>query len=211
MRIRILGTAVTLALSAIVSTSANARTNQSVSLTYDSDGRVRANSGEGRALRPVKARRQHTAVHWYRRHAMGQKYGRRAVVHRYARRVAVQGYVRHARRGNSVSLVGVVSPLAAKASEIVSACGSVVVSARSSRGGRSNHPLGRAVDVQGNPRCIYAHLAGWPGGYSTDYGRAPGGSHVHISYNPGGQEWGLRFAHGVRYTRRQHHRFAHAG
>ena len=98
----------------------------------------------------------------------------------------------HARLG-SVSLSGVTPVLAAKAREISSSCGSSVISAVSRRGGRSNHPIGRAVDMRGNPSCIYAHLKGWPGGYSTDYRSA---GHVHISYNPGGQEWGLRFAHG---------------
>lgn len=98
-------------------------------------------------------------------------------------------------REKSVSLGGVVAPLASKAREIMRDCGSVVVSAVSRRGNRSNHPRGRAVDLQGNPRCIYAHLKKWPGGVSTDYASAPGGPHVHISYNPGGQEWGLRFAH----------------
>lgn len=96
-------------------------------------------------------------------------------------------------RSGSVSLAGVTPVLAAKAREIASSCGSSVISAVSRRGGRSNHPIGRAVDMRGNPSCIYAHLKSWPGGYSTDYGSA---GHVHISYNPGGQEWGLRFAHG---------------
>jgi hypothetical protein len=98
----------------------------------------------------------------------------------------------HARSG-SVSLAGVTPVLAAKAREIASACGSSVISAVSRRGNRSNHPIGRAVDMRGNPSCIYAHLKGWPGGYTTDYRSA---GHVHISYNPGGQEWGMRFAHG---------------
>jgi hypothetical protein len=98
----------------------------------------------------------------------------------------------HARSG-SVSLAGVTPVLAAKARAISAACGSSVISAVSRRGNRSNHPIGRAVDMRGNPSCIYAQLKGWPGGYTTDYRSA---GHVHISYNPGGQEWGLRFAHG---------------
>ena len=101
--------------------------------------------------------------------------------------------------GRSVSLAGVTPVLAAKARQIVASCGSVIVSAVSRRGIRSNHPIGRAVDLTGNPGCIYAHLKGWPGGYSTDYSAV---RHVHISYNPGGQEWGLHFAHGG------HHRHA---
>jgi hypothetical protein len=122
---------------------------------------------------------------------------------------ASKGWAKHVRREKakthqrgSVSLAGVVAPLVAKAEEIKSSCGSVVVSAVSHRGNRSNHPIGRAVDMQGNPSCIYAHLKNWPGGVSTDYGSAPGGPHVHISYNPGGQEWGLRFAH--RHARKRH-------
>ncbi len=93
-------------------------------------------------------------------------------------------------------LRGVAPELAAKAREIVSACGSRVISGvRHTRvaGTRrmSLHASGRAVDMAGNPGCIYARLRGWPGGYSTDYGRV---RHVHIS-GPGGREDGLRFAH----------------
>ena len=96
-------------------------------------------------------------------------------------------------RKQSVSLEGVTPVLAAKAREIEATCGSVIISAVSKRGIRSNHPIGRAVDVEGNPSCVYALLKDWPGGYSTDYSAV---RHVHISYNPGGQEWGFRFAHG---------------
>lgn len=104
------------------------------------------------------------------------------------------------RQANSVSLAGITPPLAAKAREIQAACGSKVVSAirhgaRVYGGSRSNHASGRAVDLQGNPSCIYAHVRDWPGGVSTDYATAPGGPHVHLSYNPGGMEWGLRFRH----------------
>lgn len=101
---------------------------------------------------------------------------------------------------NGVSLQGVVAPLAEKARAIAAACGSRVVSAvrRGATvygGSASNHASGRAVDLQGNPACIYAQLRDWPGGVSTDYQRAPGGPHVHVSYNPSGMEWGLRFVH----------------
>jgi hypothetical protein len=113
-----------------------------------------------------------------------RKYAHRKHAHRkYAKRSG----------GGSVSLAGVTPVLAAKARQIVASCGSAVISGVSARGNRSNHPIGRAVDLRGNPGCIYAQLKGWPGGYSTDYASA---GHVHISYNPGGQEWGLRFAHG---------------
>jgi hypothetical protein len=127
-------------------------------------------------------------------------------------RVSVRGRHGNLHARGSVSLAGVVGPLVAKALEIQSACGSIVVSAVAGRSNRSNHPRGRAVDLQGNPGCIYAHLQGWPGGYSTDYATAPGGKHVHISYNPGGQEWGIRFTHRHGKTRYAAHRnrVAHA-
>lgn len=95
-------------------------------------------------------------------------------------------------RSGTGALSCVTPVLAAKARQIVNDCGSQVVSAIAGRPNRSNHPIGRAVDLVGNPSCIYSHLKGWPGGYSTDYGRV---HHVHVSYNPGGQEWGVRFAH----------------
>lgn len=108
---------------------------------------------------------------------------------------------------HSVSLAGVYAPLAAKARQIVSECGSTVISGvrHTKVAGTSHwslHASGRAVDMRGNPGCIYAHLSGWPGGYSTDYGRV---LHVHISL--GGREDGLRFAHHhvhrhKRYARR---------
>jgi len=103
-------------------------------------------------------------------------------------------------RPRSVSLEGVTPVLAAKAREIEANCGSVIISAVAKRGNRSNHPIGRAVDVEGNPACVYAHLKDWPGGYSIDYAAV---RHVHISYNPGGQEWGIRFAHNQHHDVRQ--------
>lgn len=98
-------------------------------------------------------------------------------------------------------LAGVYAPLAARAREIESACGSRVVSGlRHTRvaGTRrwSLHAFGHAVDMVGNPGCIYERLRGWPGGYSTDYGRV---RHVHISL--GGREDGIRFAHRGGRTR----------
>jgi hypothetical protein len=99
---------------------------------------------------------------------------------------------------------GLVAPLAHKAAEISAACGARVISAvRHTRvagtGRMSLHASGQAVDMRGNPGCIYRMLSGWPGGYSTDYGRA---GHVHISW--GGREQGLRFAHGGGRTRHAH-------
>lgn len=153
-------------------------------------------------------------VNWFHRSI---RRGHRKATHvRTLRADHRSGKIRHARRGRSgggstTSLAGIVAPqLVSKAQEIVRDCGSEIVSARAGRANRSNHPIGRAVDISGNPGCIYAHLHGWPGGYSIDYATAPGGHHVHISYNPGGQEWGVRFAHrhgwarGTRYAR--HHR-----
>src|SRR5215204_5553060 len=87
----------------------------------------------------------------------------------------------------------VVGPLASKVRQIQSACGSVIISSvRRTRVARSRHmslhASGRAVDLRGNPRCMYAQLRGWTGrggGYSTDYGSV---QHVHVSY--GGLEVG---------------------
>ena len=67
----------------------------------------------------------------------------------------------------------------------------------------SLHASGRAVDLRGNPSCIYAQLQNWPGGVSVDYFRV---RHVHLSL--GGREDGLRFAHGgsrIRYAGRRIH------
>src|SRR5215203_1978971 len=110
----------------------------------------------------------------------------------------------------------VVGPLASKVRQIQSACGSVVISSvRRTRVARSRHmslhASGHAVDLKGNPRCIYAQLRGWTGrggGYSTDYGSV---KHVHISY--GGREAGLAFRHHggrTRHASRHHHRHRYA-
>lgn len=110
--------------------------------------------------------------------------------------------------GPSKSLAGVVAPLASKARQIQAACGSRVISAVrhtyiAGTGGRlSLHASGRAVDMAGSPACMYAQLRGWPGGYSVDYGRV---RHIHISYAPGGPEWGIRFNH-YRGGKRRHAR-----
>src|SRR5436190_8885709 len=107
-----------------------------------------------------------------------------------------------------------VAALAAKVGEISSSCGSSVVSGVrhthiANTRTLSLHATGQAVDIRGNPKCIYQHLSGWPGGYSTDYGRV---QHVHISYSAGGREWGIRFAHGghyrLGYAHHHHRRYA---
>jgi len=133
-----------------------------------------------------------------RRHKRHKHYTKRRHHHRVARNAGT-------------SLAGFPAPLVAKTREIQRACGSVVLSglrmhARIAGSGHvSNHAMGKAVDIAGNPRCIYAHLKGWPGGYSTDYAAM---RHVHISYNRG-REWGLRFVHGGGRSRhaRLHRRF----
>lgn len=114
--------------------------------------------------------------------------------------------------GVSVSVSGLVSPLAAKLSSIEAACpGTHAISGiRHTRiaGTRrmSLHAQGKAVDVRGPYGCIYAQLKDWSGGYSTDAGRV---RHIHISYDDaGGREMGLRFAHGG--GRRHHHAFRSA-
>jgi hypothetical protein len=110
------------------------------------------------------------------------------------------------------------SILRAKVSEIISACGSRLISgyrpgARVAGSGHASlHSVypARAADLSGNPSCIYSHLHGWPGGYSVDYGRV---RHVHVSYSPpgsgylSGREWHARFSHfGGGYHRYAHHR-----
>lgn len=113
---------------------------------------------------------------------------------------------------DTITLAGQPAPLVAKIHEIESACGSRVISgfrrgARVAGSGRiSNHARNHADDIAGNPSCIYAHLRGWPGGYSTDYSHV---RHVHISYDRN-HEWGVRFVHYSthRYAMRHHHHYA---
>lgn len=138
-----------------------------------------------------------SALEWASR---GMTYTERADLYKSGRKVIRERFARRLMRAES-RLAGVHAPLAAKAREIESACGSRVISGvRHTRvaGSRrwSLHASGRAVDMQGNPGCIYAHLRGWSGGYSTDYGRV---RHVHISL--GGREDGIRFAHRGGRTR----------
>jgi hypothetical protein len=89
------------------------------------------------------------------------------------------------------------APLVKKVAEIKKACGSQIVSAYrpgavTPYGNASEHAFRRAVDLSGNPKCIYEHLQGWEGGVSIDYDVV---GHVHISWHPGGTEQGARFAH----------------
>jgi len=95
---------------------------------------------------------------------------------------------------------GLVPELAAKVHEIEHACGSVVISGwRHTKVARTSHwsyhASGRAADVKGNPRCIYAHLTDWQGGYSTDYStvRCKRGPCPHVHIDTGSKR---TFAHG---------------
>jgi len=98
--------------------------------------------------------------------------------------------------GSAAGIGGGRVELEAKAREIVSSCGSTIISAFrpgariAGSGHASMHASGRAIDIKGNPHCIYSHLGGWPGGYSVDYGAV---QHVHVSL--GGFEDGIRFSH----------------
>lgn len=144
----------------------------------------------------------------YERQAVTMKRTSRSIRHRSFKRRPLHGYTKIARHrgGGSVTLSGVISPLADKAREIMSACGSRIISAYRP-GDPLLHGRGRAVDIQGNPSCIYAHLGReWlrVGGYTIDYATAPAAPHVHVSY--GGIERGLRFVHRHYRTRYAYHR-----
>jgi len=110
-----------------------------------------------------------------------------------------------------MSLDGFPAPLAAKAREIERACPGFKVISAYRPGARiagtsrmSLHAVRRAVDMAGpNPGCAYGLLADWPGGVSTDYAKM---RHLHFSYQPNGQEWGVRFAHGGFKRWRRHAR-----
>jgi hypothetical protein len=112
-------------------------------------------------------------------------------------------YRYHAR---AVESGAIVASLAAIAQDIASGCGSTIISGvRHTYVAGTNriscHASGQAVDMSGNPSCIYQKLQNWPGGYSTDYGRM---GHVHISSCMA--EWGAHFQHGGGYHWRRHYR-----
>lgn len=96
------------------------------------------------------------------------------------------------------ALAGFPAQLVRKVEEIVTGCGSRVSSAYrpgavvAGTNRPSLHRYRRAVDLVGSPKCAYAHLRGWPGGYSVDYSKV---QHIHVSYSPHGREWGARFSH----------------
>lgn len=102
------------------------------------------------------------------------------------------------------SLYGFPEPLQRMVGILQTQCGARITSAyrpgaRVAGSGRpSLHASKRAVDLQGNPSCLYAKLKQhrYAGGYSTDY-RAV--NHLHMSW--GGREHGARFAHYSRPSR----------
>jgi hypothetical protein len=150
---------------------------------------------------PAQASSRHHYHHHHRQqHVSVNKHHERLAIRR-----GMHNAHRMRREPNSIIGLGSVhGQLAAKAHEIVASCGSSIISgfrpgAHIAGSGRlSLHASGRAVDIRGNPHCIYSHLLGWPGGYSVDYGSV---QHVHISL--GGREDGVRFSH---YGGSHHHR-----
>lgn len=164
-----------------------------------------------KAKRHRSVRRHARGSHFsYRRHRAAKfaYRARQARLHawRHHRRAALRH--RHAVPRNSVSTAGLPRPLVAAIHRVQAACpGFRVISAyrpgaRIRGSGRlSLHARNKAADIAGgNYRCAYRVLAGFPGGMTTDAGRA---KHIHLSWDPGGREWGLRFAHGGhrRYAR----------
>lgn len=141
------------------------------------------------------------------------KVARRHHKHRpiHAHPRAIAAVVHHHKGRSGQSLAGFPAPLVAKANEIEHACGSRIISAFrpgarvAGTNRQSNHAIKKAIDMAGAPGCIYAHLHGWPGGYSTDYSAV---RHVHISYNRA-KEWHARFVHRGGGTRYAYHRRPH--
>jgi hypothetical protein len=139
--------------------------------------------------------------------ASARHHHRSHVRHHHHYRYAAYAHESHHASGTGV-LSAVIPALAAKAAEITSACGSHIISgfrphavvAGTNR--TSLHASGHAVDIQGNPSCIFSHLKNFSGGYSIDYNAV---HHVHISL--GGREDGKRFVHGGG-RHRWYHRWA---
>lgn len=143
--------------------------------------------------------------HWHGGWPEQRTYKRK---HKHKRKALRAKKPRHAhhRRHHVAKIADLVEPLKVKVQEIIDNCGSQLISAHRHGaripGGRLSlhaHYPARAADLQGNPSCIRAALKGWPGGMSTDYARV---RHYHISYHPGGHEWGRRFAHRTGTARR---------
>jgi hypothetical protein len=144
------------------------------------------------------------SVHPYRSARPRLKAKPKSVKHAIVRKM------HHRHGGRSLSLDHVRPELAAKVREIIGACGTKVVSAHrpgariAGSGHASLHARypAEAVDVAGDPKCVYARLKGWKGGYSTDYAAV---RHIHISLASDRRERGVRFAHyrSHRYAYRQ--------
>ncbi len=177
-----------------------------------------AHKGHGRHAHGVSTHKHQRHVQtnrgFVRKHHRHAHSARSAARKHRSHRVARAATRPQHRAQSGTSLSGVVPALAAKAREIVQVCGSRVVSSVrhtniAGTGRASLHSFGKAVDLQGNPRCIYAHVRSWAGGVSTDYGRV---NHVHLSYDPQGRrEWGLRFAHGGGRSARRYARYDSQG
>ena len=112
----------------------------------------------------------------------------------------------------SVSIAGLPGPLVHAINQVQAACpGFRVISAFrpnariAGTGRRSLHADNKAADIAGpNYPCAYRVLAGFPGGVSTDAYRM---SHIHLSYDSGGREWGSRFAHGSGWKKKKWRRY----
>lgn len=158
-----------------------------------------------------------TTLQWWSPQAKGKQ--RVRVARRHIQHLAkARGHRRtnilmaYANVPGSKDLSGFPAPLVEKARELESTCAATIISgfrpgARVAGSGRpSLHSVRRAIDMRGGYSCMYAHLRDWPGGYSIDPGRV---HHIHISYEPGGREWGAHFAHysvhRIRYAHRRRH------
>lgn len=175
---------------------------------------------EARAARRAERRAERQAARDARRQARGNANLRSALAYAppsvttpEASDVTAKGnepVERESGTRSATSMKGIVPGLASKVAQIQASCpgANVISTVRHTRiaGTRrlSLHATGEAVDMRGNPSCIYSQLRDWPGGYSTDYGRA---RHVHISLSSSGREMGLRFAHGGHKSHR-HRRVA---
>lgn len=170
---------------------------------------VRANTPERDTLQVFSVVRPLVRHHSRSAHVKKFRRGRHKARHHRRKGNIYTRYGRHLSRGPSVSTFGLPGPLVAKIRQIQSACpGFRVISAFrpgariAGANHRSLHAVHRAADISGpDYRCAYRQLRGWAGGVSTDAWRM---AHIHMSWNPGGQEWGSRFAHyrgaGRHYT-----------
>jgi hypothetical protein len=94
---------------------------------------------------------------------------------------------------------GIVKPLMDALRQVQAACpGFVLISGvRAGAGWQGLHRYGRAIDIGGKGvdyDCAYRALKGFPGGMNWDAWN-PRINHIHISWAPGGAEWGTRWPH----------------